>query len=537
MLTLLLLASLAVSEPPSGEALAASYKKGSITVSELERWQRYQSLRGIRADRRQAIEDLVVVEELASRLPAAMVSGPELTLERQILEIRLADEWLERQLKKAAEPSEATLQAEYSRDPTRYHRPKRWRLSNLLLQVATNASAEERSARRQEAADLLDQIRNGADFATLAERHSDSATRLRRGDMGFVPLAKLQPAVARVVAGLQVDSLSPVIEIRDGFLILLCTAVLEAEERSFEEAKTRIAGRLRTRALATAKTDLEASLLARLAPSREPAVDWDDPESVVATYRIDGERRSLRVGELTFFARTPRSKPLPQLSAAKRSEALDAYLLARARAAEAERRGCWNDPDQELLLHFRMLELQAQKAANRAAEEELAEPAPEALDRWIERHQESLDFPATSHLRALVVHREAEYGVEYFDRLRQAGERLRAEGGSLETVAQELAPHAEIQDFGWRTESQIWTLGRNLELVWRELATGELSSVVQEGPKLYLLERAGDRPRRRLSTAEARQQARSALRAAERRRFGRHLRQAILEDQGIELIP
>lgn len=537
MLTLLLLASLAVSEPSPGEALAAVYKSGSLTVAELERWQRYQALQGGRGDERQAVEDLVVVEALAARLPPEQATSPELALERRFLEIRAADAWLERWLRREAEPTEEQLKAEFSRDPARYHRPKRWRLSNLLVRVPEDASEIERASRRKEAEDLLHQLQQEADFGELAESTSDSETRLRRGDMGFVTLAKLQPAVARVVADLKVDTLSPVVEIRDGFLILLCTAVQEAEERTFTEARQRIAGRLRTRAIEASKAKLEASLLAELAIRIGAGASWKDPDAVVATYQLDGKTRTLEVHELGLFARKPRSKPLDQLSPTKRAEAIESYLLAMARAAEAIRKGCMDDPDHELRLHYRTLELQAQKAANQAADAALKPPEEAAISAWIEARRENLDFPATSHVRALVVHRNPGYGAEFFARLRRAGERLEAEGGSLEAVARELAPHAEVQDFGWLTESQVWTLGRNLDLTWKAMATGSFSSLVQEGPKLYLLERAGDKPRRPLSRAEAQQQAQAALLAAERRRFGQELRRSILREESIELTP
>jgi peptidyl-prolyl cis-trans isomerase SurA len=78
-------------------------------------------------------------------------------------------------------------------------------------------------ARRKSAA-LLQQLANGADFTQLAMDYSeDPSTASSGGDLGYVPESSLNqsdPALKRVVVGLKVGEVSPIIQLKDGYHIL-----------------------------------------------------------------------------------------------------------------------------------------------------------------------------------------------------------------------------------------------------------------------------------------------------------------------------
>lgn len=544
MISILLAALSLLAPPPTPLAPApvARYEAGTITAAELERWQRYQQMIGTRANRRQAIEDLVVVEVLASRIDPE--SETSRSLDRWLGEIEAGDAWLDRHLRLEAQPGETELRTEYEKTKERFHRPKRWRLSNIFLRVPLEASAAERAGHRHHLEGLVDRLRAGEDFASLAEAESDSSTRLRRGDMGFVLLSKLQPTVARVVGEMDVGDLSPILDIPDGLLVLLCTAIQTPESRTFEEARPRLVGRIRSRRLQRMTRDLEDSLLASLSIEHMDPESWIDPSAVLARYLLDRQPRTLTVGEFSHFLRRHKLSEDPaSLQPPQRREHVQQLLLTVAKAREGERRGRLDDPDHLLLLEYRDLERRAQLAANKEAQGLLRQPTEEQLKHWIEANRSQLFHPVTHHIRALEARRDPSLGAEFFARLRLAGQRLATggtgleQGSSLERVAQEFAPHLQLRDYGWLTDSQIWTLGRNIDHELRNLPAGGFSQLVQEGPKLFLLERVAERPRRPFSAAEARQHAEATLLAAERRRAGKLLRRNILAEQAIEIAP
>jgi peptidyl-prolyl cis-trans isomerase SurA len=77
---------------------------------------------------------------------------------------------------------------------------------------------------RRKAAALLQQVANGADFTQLAMDYSeDPATASSGGDLGYIPESSLNqsdPALKRVVVGLKVGQISPIIQLKDGYHIL-----------------------------------------------------------------------------------------------------------------------------------------------------------------------------------------------------------------------------------------------------------------------------------------------------------------------------
>ncbi|MDA8018988.1 MAG: hypothetical protein MPN21_16225, partial [Thermoanaerobaculia bacterium] len=124
--------------------------------------------------------------------------------------------------------------------------------------------------------------------------------------------------------------------------------------------------------------------------------------------------------------------------------------------------------------------------------------------------------------------RDPALGRDYFERLRLLGEELAGGSGDLSEVVEDLGPSAELVDFGWLGADQLWGLGRNVEHAALSLRVGQISELVQEGPKLYLLELVALRTKRDLSDEESRETGRAALLAASRRRAGKDLRLQIL---------
>lgn len=93
-----------------------------------------------------------------------------------------------------------------------------YRLQEIFLAVDSSQQDEEvrRTAER-----LAEQIRDGANFQALARQFSQSATAAVGGDMGWVDLDSLDPALAKAVAQLKSGELSDPVRTVSGYTLLV----------------------------------------------------------------------------------------------------------------------------------------------------------------------------------------------------------------------------------------------------------------------------------------------------------------------------
>ncbi len=94
-------------------------------------------------------------------------------------------------------------------------------LSQILIAVPPAASPAEVAAARDEARDLLSQVREGASFSELAVAHSDGREALSGGDLGWRRADQLPGLFASVVPQLKPGEVSEPIRSPGGFHLLL----------------------------------------------------------------------------------------------------------------------------------------------------------------------------------------------------------------------------------------------------------------------------------------------------------------------------
>jgi len=107
----------------------------------------------------------------------------------------------------AAEESSAAGQQELS-------------VSQILVRVPENASAEQIAKSRQRAEEVMQKLRAGGDFAQLAASFSDASDALQGGDLGWRTPDRLPQLFAEAVAGLNQGEVSPILRSPNGFHIL-----------------------------------------------------------------------------------------------------------------------------------------------------------------------------------------------------------------------------------------------------------------------------------------------------------------------------
>lgn len=132
-------------------------------------------------------------------------------------------------------PSDTALDAlaatAYKANPKRFDMPAQVRARHILVPSGVDA--------RVKAEKLLVELKNGADFATLAKENSaDTSSAIKGGDLGFFARGRMVPAFDEAVFGLtQRGELSGLIETKFGFHIIRLEEMRPAGVRSFEEVR------------------------------------------------------------------------------------------------------------------------------------------------------------------------------------------------------------------------------------------------------------------------------------------------------------
>jgi peptidyl-prolyl cis-trans isomerase D len=160
---------------------------------------------------------------------------------------------------------EKELQALYEQRTSLYNMPEQLRARHILLSVDAEASDEVTEETRLRAEALLEQLREGADFAALASEHSqDPGSKVNGGDLGFFARDQMVAPFEDAAFALETGAISDVIKTEYGFHIIRMEEHRDAQARSFEDVRDEIAAELmgleiaRTASRATADKLAEA---------------------------------------------------------------------------------------------------------------------------------------------------------------------------------------------------------------------------------------------------------------------------------------
>ena len=117
--------------------------------------------------------------------------------------------------------------------------PERVHARHVLVAVRPSQADEERA--RRKAASLRDSLRLGADFATMARRHSaDTATRDSGGVLPEIPLPELPPTFQEPLSGLGTGEISVPLKGEAGYYLFRLLGRTPEAEYTYDEVKGRL---------------------------------------------------------------------------------------------------------------------------------------------------------------------------------------------------------------------------------------------------------------------------------------------------------
>jgi len=158
-------------------------------------------------------------------------------LDRQIRLARLT----ERIRAGAREPAPQQIRAYYDEHVDRFTEPEMVRVSHIVKHCPANGDAPELRAELEE---VLDKLRNGADFAEMAAQHSDCPE--NGGDLGYFPWGHMVPEFDNVVFAMEIGEISDVFRTEFGYHIATVTGRRPANPYPFDQVRDSIVRELRT---------------------------------------------------------------------------------------------------------------------------------------------------------------------------------------------------------------------------------------------------------------------------------------------------
>lgn len=132
---------------------------------------------------------------------------------------------------------EATLRSRYEAEKSRFVAPEQRRAAHILI-----TAGSDKDAARAKAADLAEQVRNGADFAALARTHSeDPGSKDLGGELGWVERGVMVGAFEEALFAMAAGEVRGPVETDFGFHVLKLEEVQGGQGKPFEEVRDQLA--------------------------------------------------------------------------------------------------------------------------------------------------------------------------------------------------------------------------------------------------------------------------------------------------------
>jgi peptidyl-prolyl cis-trans isomerase D len=148
-------------------------------------------------------------------------------------------------IRSEVKPTEPELRKLYEASKESYRRPASAHVLHILVKVDPGATQEADIAARAKAQSLIQQLRGGADFATLARANSeDPSSSGNGGDMGWVNMGQTVEPFERAIFSIPLNQISdPIRSTEYGYHIVKVVERRDSTVQPFEEARPALAAR------------------------------------------------------------------------------------------------------------------------------------------------------------------------------------------------------------------------------------------------------------------------------------------------------
>jgi peptidyl-prolyl cis-trans isomerase SurA len=132
------------------------------------------------------------------------------------------------------------VEAYYQSNMHDFQEKERWRIQDIYLPYYPDDTPEERARLRNLAQEILERVRAGVDFGSLAKNYSQGPGAEAGGDMGYFARGELEPVLEAAVENLRAGEVSPDIETTRGIHIIKVTEVDRSPPKALDEVRESI---------------------------------------------------------------------------------------------------------------------------------------------------------------------------------------------------------------------------------------------------------------------------------------------------------
>lgn len=164
-------------------------------------------------------------------------------------------EVIQKEVKAKIQVSEQDIKEYYEKNVGRFQKPAQVRASVILIKVGPKAETDVKMKKRKKLESILDQIKNGADFASMAQRFSQDSLRTKSGDLGFFGEKQMFKPFSDRAFKMKVGEVSDIFKTRHGFHLLKVTEKKPGVTQPLEKARDGIEKMLKKKKVGQATRD------------------------------------------------------------------------------------------------------------------------------------------------------------------------------------------------------------------------------------------------------------------------------------------
>jgi len=142
--------------------------------------------------------------------------------------------------------SDAEAKEYYELNKDKFTTPKQAKVSHILIKVALGSTVEEKRKAKEKANQMLDWLKKGDKFESLAERYSDDdKTKTKGGRLGYIQMGMMPKNFDEKAFSMKPGQISDIVETDLGFHIIQVEDIRDASIKPFEKEKASIIEQLK----------------------------------------------------------------------------------------------------------------------------------------------------------------------------------------------------------------------------------------------------------------------------------------------------
>jgi peptidyl-prolyl cis-trans isomerase C len=161
-------------------------------------------------------------------------------LKRELRKTIVRDNFMSDRFISTSEVSAEEAKEFYDQNAGQFTQPFQFRSSHILIQVAEDASEEEKSEAMKKILEAKSRIDGGEEFSEVARELSDCPSGKNGGDLNYNAKGAFVPAFEEAALGLEIGEISDVVETQFGYHLIRLTDIQEEQTLPFAQVETQI---------------------------------------------------------------------------------------------------------------------------------------------------------------------------------------------------------------------------------------------------------------------------------------------------------